>query len=481
MVLLKTEDLTFSYPNCEVNSLKNVNIEINKGEFVLLMGRTGSGKSTLLKLFNKHIAPVGDCRGNITVNSNSIAYVSQNPELTFVCESVRGELAFALENKCMKNDEIALRLGEIASFFNLNDLLDEKINNLSGGEKSTVALAGAMIDNCDTLILDEPVSQLDTKASFDFINLLKRVNSELGVTVIMASHISDGIIDSADRLIVLDDGEVIFNDNPNNPNDDVLDLYPLSSRLFDSHPLTVKDAQRQEKRFKEKPVIKAEKTGRIAELKNITFSYEKGGADILDGLSFVAYENKIHSIIGANGSGKTTLLKVIAGIKKAYSGRVKINGKIAYMPQNPQYLFTKDTVLEEISLDTAKRFGLESLMTHHPYDLSGGQMQKLALAILSEAEFDILLLDEPTKALDTYSKNELKAYLRGLNKTVIIVSHDLDFVGEISDYVSFLSDGIIVISGERREVLSGLNYYTTQLRRITRSYLNNAVSLEDVE
>ena len=239
--------------------------------------------------------------------------------------------------------------------------------------------------------------------------------------------------------------------------------------------------RRKAKRFKEKPVIKAEKTSRIAELKNITFSYEKGGADILDGLSFVAYENKIHSIIGANGSGKTTLLKVIAGIKKAYSGRVKINGKIAYMPQNPQYLFTKDTVLEEISLDTAKRFGLESLMTHHPYDLSGGQMQKLALAILSEAEFDILLLDEPTKALDTYSKNELKAYLRGLNKTVIIVSHDLDFVGEISDYVSFLSDGIIVISGERREVLSGLNYYTTQLRRITRSYLNNAVSVEDVE
>ena len=178
---------------------------------------------------------------------------------------------------------------------------------------------------------------------------------------------------------------------------------------------------------------------------------------------------------------RSTLLKIIAGIKKPYSGKCKVNGRIAYMPQSPQYLFTKDTVGEEISADTARRFELDNELKRHPYDLSGGQQQKLALAILAEQEYDILLLDEPTKALDVFYKNEFIRYIKSLNKTIIIVSHDLDFVGDIADYVSFLSDGIITLNGERRQVLSNLSFYTTQVRRITKNILTSAVSVEDLE
>lgn len=480
MVLFKAENLTFAYPDTKVNALNNVNLKINKGDFIVLMGRTGSGKSTLLRLLNPAVAPFGKCSGNILINTKQVAYVGQNPELTFVSENVRAELAFALENQKLSNNEIALRIGETASFFNLSHLLDRNISSLSGGEKAVVAIAAAMINKADAIILDEPTAQLDSKSAYELVNLLKRVNEELGVAVIIATHLSDGLIDKCDRLIVIDKGAVAFDDKPANAIDDVLPFYPLSAQLFKSKPLTVKDAMPLAEILKEKPIENNPISSEIVNLKNITFAYEKKGRDILERLDFKAYEGKIHCIIGANGSGKTTLLKIIAGIKKPYSGKVKVNGRIAYLPQNPNYLFTKDSVGDEIDEYTADKFGLGDKLNAHPYDLSGGQAQKLALAIISKQQYDILLLDEPSKALDVFYKKELIKYLKSLKKTIIIVSHDLDFVGDIADYVSFLSDGVITIAGERRQVLSSLNYYTTQVRRITSSYLTSAVSTEDL-
>lgn len=480
MVLFKTENLTFDYPNAQGSALKNVNIQINYGDFVLLMGKTGSGKSTLLKLLVAPIAPSGNKTGEIFSNTSSIGYVPQNTDASFVSDTVRGELAFALENQGLDNNTISLKIGEISSFFNLTDLLDRQISTLSGGEKASVAVASAMVKRVDALILDEPVSQLDSKASYELINLLKRVNDELGVTVIMSSHISDGIIDKCTRLAVLDEGEVIFNDSASNVNDDVLPFYPLSARLFEDRPLTVRQALSCTKSLKEKPVQSKSFSREILSLKNVTFAYQKNSNNVLDALNFKAYDGAIHCIIGANGSGKTTLLKIIAGIKKPYAGRVKVKGRVAYLPQNPKYLFTKDTVGEEISTEAAEKFGFSDLLDRHPYDLSGGQQQRLALALLSQQSYDILLLDEPSKSLDTFYKTELVSYLKSLGKTIIIVSHDLDFVGDIADYVSFLSDGIITLNGERRQVLSSLDYYTTQIRRITRGTLESACSAEDL-
>lgn len=480
MVLFKTENLTFAYPDTNVNALSNINLEICNGDFVMIMGRTGSGKSTLLKLLHPALAPFGNKSGVIDTNTRKIGYVGQNPDVSFVSENVRSELVFALENQRFSNNDMALRLGEIASFFNLTHLLDRNISTLSGGEKASVAIAAAMINQTDAILLDEPTAQLDSKSSYELINLLKRVNDELGVTVIITTHLSDGLIDKCDRLIVLDKGSVIFDDKPDKGNDEVLPFYPLSAQLFDSRPLTVKNAIPFADRFNEKPIENGSISSEIVSLKNITFAYEKKGRDILERLDFKAYTGKIHCVIGANGSGKTTLLKIIACIKKPYSGKVKVNGRVAYLPQNPGYLFTKDTINEEIDSETAENFGLGDKLNMHPYDLSGGQAQKLALAILSKQDYDILLLDEPSKALDVFYKKELISYLKSLHKTIVIVSHDLDFVGDIADYVSFLSDGVITIAGERRQVLSSLSYYTTQVRRITASHLTSAVSTEDL-
>lgn len=480
MVHFKAENLTFEYPCTSAKAIDKLSLEINKGEFVLLMGKTGSGKSTLLRLLVPEIAPTGALDGTLLNNAGRSAFVPQNIEGSFVSECVRGELAFVLENMCLDNDTISMKIGELASFFNLTNLLDRKISTLSGGEKSAVAIASAMIGSTDVLILDEPTAHLDSKAAYELVNLLKRVNDELGVTVIMSTHRSDGVIDKCDRLVVLDNGSVIFNDKPSCPTAAVLSFYPLCARLFDEHPLTVKEAIPLAAQLSERENVPADISQEIITLKNVTVSYDKRGRDVLDRLCFKAYKNKIHCIIGANGSGKTTLLKTIAGIKKQYSGKVRVDGRVAYLPQCPHYLFTKDTVGEEIDGDTAEKFDLIPYMSTHPYDLSGGEQQRLALAMLSARQYDILLLDEPTNALDTFYKHQLVDYLKSLDKTIIIVSHDLDFVGDVADYVSFLSDSVITADGERRQVLSSLSLYTTQLRRITSPYLSSAVSVEDL-
>lgn len=485
MAYIETKNLTFSYPEVGVNALKDISIRVNEGEFVLLMGRSGSGKSTLLRLLKNEIAPYGNLNGSIESSFAESAFVVQNTDSSFVSQNVRGELVFALENKGLNNDKIAVKLGETASFFNLTDLLDADISTLSGGERATVAVAAAMISSPKLLILDEPLSQLDPKASSQLVSLLKRVNDELGTTIIMSSHISDRVVDICDKMLVLEKGKLIADGKPNElaKNDRLLLFFPIYTSLYDSRPLTVKDAVLCHGNFKEKELTVNEFKEKAIELKNIVFAYGKNERDILDRLSMTVFKGSVHSVIGANGSGKTTLLKVIAGIKKQYSGKVKLNGKVAYLPQNPQYLFTKDTVLEEVGQSSAKALCPNDYKTRHPYDLSGGEMQKLAIEILLKNDFDIILMDEPTKSLDYFSKQELKKIINSLitqGKTVVIVSHDLDFVGEVSDFVSFLSDGIITITGDRRTVFSSLDFYTTQIRRVTKSSLSLAVAPEDI-
>lgn len=485
MALFKTENLSFTYPKAEKKALSDINIEIKSGEFVLLMGESGSGKSTLLRLLKKELSPFGKVEGNITADAESAAFVFQNPDTSFVSETVRGELVFALENKELDSSEMAVRLGEISSFFNINNLLDRKISTLSGGEKATVAIAAAMIDNADALILDEPFAQLDPKAVISLASMLKRINEELGVTVIMSSHSSAEVIYFCDRMIVLEKGNCIFNGSVSDAvrEDKLLDFFPVCTRLFDERPLTVKDAIDLCNGLTQKAEELPEKAEETVVLKNVTFAYDKKAPDILNRLSFTAYQGKINSVIGSNGSGKTTLLKVIAGIKKAYSGKVKLNGKAVYLPQNVRCLFTKDRAGDEITEKTAERLGISDCLNQHPFDLSTGQAQKLAFGILLEQNADIFLLDEPSKAFDCQSKKELACFLKQLckeNKTVIMVSHDIDFVGEVSDYVSFLSDGVISSAGSRRQVLSSLKFYTTQVRRITSKVLESAVSAEDL-
>lgn len=485
MAVLKTENLSFTYPVSDSKALDDVSVEINSGELILVMGRTGSGKSTLLRMLKKELVPAGKMEGNVMSNAKSVAFVQQNPDTSFVAEKVRGELAFALENKCLEQHEIALKIGETASYFNIIDLLDKEVSKLSGGEKAVVQIASSIITDADVLILDEPFSQLDPKACRQITDVIKRINEELGVTIVLSSHECNGIVDICNRMIVLEKGKVIADDTPPDiaKNDNLIDFFPCYTALFDERPLSVKSAVSLAGVLKEKNIQYPAKSEVVLEAKNITFSYGRREKDVLSSLSYQAYKGKIHAIAGANGSGKTTLLKALAGIKKCYAGKIRRNGKPAYLPQNVKYLFTKDTVREEINTDTAKCFELENCLNQHPYDLSGGQMQKLALAILSQQNFDVLLLDEPSKSLDYSNKKMLKSYMKSLaeqGKTVIFVSHDMDFISETADYVSFLADGIITLTGDRRTVLSSLNFYTSSIRRITRRYLESCTSVEDL-
>ncbi len=485
MALFKTENLSFSYPKSDKKALDCINFEIEKGDFVLLMGESGSGKSTLLRLLKKEIAPFGSLSGSIISQSENIAFVHQSPDTSFVSENVRGELAFALENKAYDRDKIAVRIGETASFFNIADILDRDISTLSGGEKATVAVAAAIIDDADTLILDEPFAQLDPKSVISVASMLKRLNTQLGITVIMSSHSSDEVIDFCNSFAVLERGKMIFFGSTNEAVkiEPLLDFFPVYTRLFEERPLTVSQAIPLAKNLRQKEFTPNTKGKTAVQLKNVTFSYAKKDRDILSRLSYSAYSGCINSVIGANGSGKTTLLKLIAGIKKPLGGKVAVNGRVGYMSQNVRYLFTEDTVAQEIKTDTAEKLGISDCLSLHPFDLSAGQAQKLALGILLEQGADIFLLDEPSKAFDERSKRKLAELLKSLcsdGKTVIIVTHDIDFAGEVSDYVSFLSDGVISTAGERRQVFSSLKFYTTQIRRITSRTLESAVSAEDL-
>lgn len=486
MAVFETKNLTFFYPDSDTAALSGLDFKAEAGECVLVMGRSGSGKSTLLKLLKKEIAPVGRLEGEIAVNSQSIGYVGQAPDASFVAENVRGELAFALENLSLSPDEMTVRIGETASFFNLDNMLDKRLCELSGGEKETVAIAACVVAGGDALLLDEPFSQLDPKAVQSTSALIRRINEELGVTVVIVSHTSQELIDFCDRVVILDNGKKLCDSSPEAAvkNDEAVGFFPAFTRFFKERPLTVKQAVPLAEGLSEKPVEATEKSDFCVRLKGISFRYSKSSPDVLKRLDFSAYAGKINCIIGANASGKTTLLKIIAGVNRPYEGKIKIKGKVAYMPQNVKYLFVKDTVGEEISTETAQRLKISDCLQKHPYDLSGGQAQRLAFGILLEQNADILLLDEPTKAFDEFSKAELWQLLNSLcaqGKTIILVSHDLDFVGEAADYVSFLTDSIISKAGGRREVLSSLNYYTTQLRRITKKYLKSAVSVEDIQ
>ena len=478
MALFETKNLTFSYPLSDKTALKNVDLKVEQGEFILVMGKSGSGKSTLLRLLKKEIAPVGKIGGEININCDSIGFVGQNPETSFVCDNVRSELAFALENEKYSNDEITVRIGETASFFNLNFLLDKKIDELSGGEKASVAIASAIISDVQVLLLDEPLSQLDPKAVTTVSSMLKRINEELGVTVIVVSHSSEEFIDFCDRLVILENGEIICNDTPYNAknNASLLPYFPICTRLFDERPLNIKSAVSLADKLKEKPLEnKNENKSEVCvNLKNITFAYNKNQRDILSCLDFKAYKAQINCIIGANGSGKTTLLKILIGIEKTNSGSI-FKGKEDITKADPSKrgmgivfqnycLFPNMTVLQNVmyalnikikNKDEARKLSLEMLelvkMEEHknkyPHELSGGQQQRVAIARTLVLKPDIILFDEPMSALDADNRLTLRKELKNIQSkfktTMIYITHDQEEAFSLSDRVMVMKDGNI--------------------------------------
>ena len=546
MEKIKVDNLSFSYPSSDKLALDSVSLSIPESEFVVLCGKSGCGKSTLLRHLKKSMNPYGNKLGSVSFDgeeiegmsdrdaASKIGYVQQNPDNQLVTDKVWHELAFGLESLGYSNSVIKRRVAEMASYFGIQTWFRKSVSELSGGQKQLLNLASVMAMQPEVLILDEPASQLDPIAARDFLSTVHRLNRELGVTIIISEHRLEEIFPLADRAIVMDAGRIIANAKPSevaiqlagSGEDDVHPMYygmPPVMKLFpkelvrwqDSLPMTLREGRiLMEKlfengtlRLKDEGAFKLtsekdEASGRAAiKLKNLYFRYAKNSDDVLRGLNLEIEEGRLHCLLGGNGSGKSTTLKAICEIIKPQSGKVKIadNYRVAMVPQNSQALFTEITCEEEVlegmcyqSIELEEKvqrteemlrlMEIDHLRKSNPYDLSGGEQQRLALAKVMVSNPDILLLDEPTKGLDPFFKQTLGRILRSLckeNKTIFMVSHDIEFCAEFGDRCSMFFDGEIATSGSAKEFFSGNNFYTTVENKLTRRWCEGIITGEE--
>ena len=487
---IRFEDVSFSYAVNDKAVLKNASFDIRQGEFCLVIGKSGAGKTTLLKLLKKEIAPAGKLTGKI-VTAENVGYVAQNVQESIVTDRVRSELSFGLTNMGVDAREIELSVTEAASYFNLSDKLDSDISSLSGGEKQILNLASVMIMKPSVLVLDEPTCQLDPVWAQRFLTVIKRLHRDFATTVIVSEHLLEELYEYADSVMLVEDGEIKAKLPPDEmtkflrqTDSPVLKSIPLRLRLFD-------DAKTL---FECRSIIKSKnlpcicdddkKDERAMIIKNLCFSYKKNNYALSE-LSLNVYKGKINAILGPNSCGKSTLLRVCAGVLKAHRGRIKANGKISMLCQNPFDLFTKDLCEDEARFGEITRFlEIDDIKNQHPYDISGGQAQRLALAKVLQTGADIILLDEPTKALDSELKSKLAQKLRELceqGKTIVFTTHDIDFAGEYADYISFMSGGEIVTTQKKHTFFSSLSYYTTAASRLCRGAAQGYVCEQDLE
>ena len=547
MEQIKIHGLNFSYPNSNYIGLKDINLSIHKGDFILLFGRSGCGKSTFLKQLKPVIAPFGKSEGSIEFcgknikdlfdreQSSKIGYVSQNADNQIVTDKVWHELAFGLESLGYNNKTIRLRVAEMASFFGIQDWFLKPVTDLSGGQRQILNLASVMVMQPEVLLLDEPTSQLDPIATSNFIHMLKKINDELGVTVVISEHHLEEVLPVSSRVAFMDEGKLLLDCKPREIgslmkkiNNDMYEALPASVKIYSEFcdgntPITVKEAKEWMTGFvKCKPEQMPETVNKsnpdadnvAVELTDVWFKYDKKSEDIVKGVSLKVNQGSLYSIVGGNGVGKSTLVSMIGGVNKPYRGKVKLFGQdltkmkynetyrglIGYLPQDPQCLFVRNTVLKDLeemadfiykNKNDAKKnldevitlFRLQSLLDRHPFDLSGGEQQCSALAKVLLTNPKIIILDEPTKGIDSVFKKKLSALFETLKKegkTIIMVSHDIDFCASYSDYCALMFNGEIVSDNNTKEFFMENSFYTTSSNRISRGVFQNALTCEDV-
>ena len=606
MALIEFNNFSFAYMNSdgtesEVKSLDSINLEIDYGDFVLLCGPSGCGKTTLLTNLKKELMPAGRRSGEIKFNGTriidmdeissacDIGYLFQNPDSQIVTDTVIQEIAFPLENIGLPTEEIRNRISEIVAFFGINDILHKNVNELSGGQKQLVNLCSLLVLRPHVLLLDEPMSQLDPIASYEFLSIVRRLNEEFSITVIMSEHKADSIFPFIDKAVFLKDGKIEFVDNAHNICSEVIDdeifenYLPAVTKIYNSlsvkypsliklnTPLSIREGRRclntihddlikisnddvdsinlnhDNLHITNKKYHSQEKSGildkislggnknALINMNGIYFAYEKGNL-ILKNVDFELEKGDFVSLIGGNGVGKSTFLQLLVGILKPIKGKVKYKKGIkrAYVHQNPMIHFSKDNVKEEFlesilesnllnnnsvgfnkeTYDdllkmTNEEFtesdllnGLEfdsiefkfkelieffdicDLIDKHPYDCSGGEQQKIVIvkALLQNA--DVLVLDEPTKGLDPISSKNLANILNSLRDngiTILMTSHDLDFVANNCKRCLMLFDKDIQIDDDPKVIFAENNFYTTFVNRMVKDYVPEIVTLDDLK
>ncbi len=540
MAHFEIKDLTFSYAAArDRESLRGVNLTVEPGEYLVVCGRSGSGKTTLLRHFKTVLTPHGKRSGQVLFRgttldqvskrdqSAKIGYVMQNPDDQIVTDKVWHELAFGLESLGTDQSTMRLRVAEMACYFGIQDWFHRNVAELSGGQKQLLNLASIMAMQPEVLILDEPTSQLDPIAASDFLNTVRKINTELGTTVIITEHRLEDILPYADRVIVMDEGSILAGGDPRqvcgelwNRDHPMFTAMPTPARVFYGSggsgkcPLTVREGRKWLLDTCRNPSVTApagespmpENFDAAVELRELWFRYEKDAPDILRGASLKIPRGSFSAIVGGNGVGKSTTLKAICGICKPYRGKVLVDGKpvgkyksdelfrgrLAMLPQDPKSLFVKKTVREDLAemspdaesvSQVVATCQIGHLLDSHPYDLSGGEQQRAALAKVLLTDPRILLLDEPTKGMDSFFKETFAAVLSALKAkgiTVVMVSHDVEFCARYADFVSMFFDGQVMTTNTPRRFFGSNSFYTTAANRMSRCVFQNAVCWEDV-
>lgn len=528
MEILSCKNVAFKYNESTDYAISDCTFSVKKGEKIMLCGASGSGKSTLLRLLKRELSPRGELSGNITLmgkdrselsareSAEKIGFVMQNPDSQTVCDKVSAELAFGLESFGVKSGEIQSRVGEMAAFFGIESLYDRDISTLSGGQKQLVALCSVMATDPDILLLDEPTAQLDPVAARELLGILDRLNKEMGVTIIIAEHDPEELFDSCDKILYLAKGKTEFFGTPaltakyfvENALEGFL---PETSKAFsglcDDLPLNVRQGRAKLEKLgvtdiPKQAVTDTERAEPYAlQCKNLWQRYEKNSPDILKGCDLGIRKGECYGLLGSNGGGKSTLLRVICGLCKPYMGTVSLFGKkqkaykngslfhemLAFLPQEPVTMFVKESVREDLLQsgeksaveNVSQRMGIEHLLDRHPWDLSGGEIQKCAFAKILLADPKIIVLDECTKGMDSFAKKALGdvlASLKGEGRTILLVTHDLEFAAQYCDRCGLLFDGKIVAEDNAVEFFSHNRFYTTAAARLTRGFFSGAVT-----
>ena len=529
MEVFTIRNLNFAYPEQEKNAITDLSLSVQPGEFLVLCGPSGCGKSTLLRQLKTVLAPHGRRSGEILFDGRNldsldqreqaekIGFVQQSPENQIATDKVWHELAFGLESLGYDTPTIRRRVAEMASFFGIQEWFYKPVTELSGGQKQLLNLASVMVLQPKVLILDEPTSQLDPIAASDFLATLGKINRELGTTVLLTEHRLEEAFAFASRVAVMDGGKLLCTGTPaevgaelKSSGNAMFLAMPAAMRIWaatDSKaacPVSVCDGRNwlldYAKTHELQPIPEENKnapdTETVVSARELWFKYDKDLPDVVKGLSLELHKGEFLTLLGGNGTGKTTTLKLLARLQRPYRGELTITGSVGMLPQNPQALFVKSSVRADLleilpkSERKSERLAqvvslckLAELLDRHPYDLSGGEQQRAALAKILLLNPDILLLDEPTKGLDAEFKQVFGQILRTLQASgvaILMVSHDIEFCAKYADRCALFFDGNIVTEAAPRVFFSGNSFYTTSANRIARDVLPEAVTPEDV-
>ena len=538
--MIEINNVTFTYAESKKPALNDVSLSIKDSEFILIAGPSGCGKSTLCRCINGLVPSFygGKISGSVTVQNintlhtptkemaKTVGMVFQDPENQLIATDVEREIAFGLENLGLSKTLMAKRIEEVLDTVGIDHLRHRQISTLSGGEKQKTAIASVLVLHPEILVLDEPTSELDPKGAEEVIQLVKRLNEEFGLTVLLVEHRIDRVLQSVDRLILMNNGMIAYDDNPRDWIHHVGDTLPdigvppitrlsvaLQKKNIDTKtPLTIKEGRQnfssvfKAKKFKKPDFSSIRKSKNsndsVVTIKNLWYKYTDSPT-ILRGINLSISKGEFVSLVGRNASGKTTLAKMLNGLLKPTKGTVEINGinttktsvenlarDVGYVFQDPNVHLFADSVEEEITFmmhnlgfsPKSIEESLEKMLTQfnlnycryaYPRSLSTGEKQRVALSSVLAANPQLLILDEPTRGLDYELKKTLMHRLKTYQQnggTILLITHDIELIAEFGERVILISEGNLVADGTKHEVLSNSLHFSPQINRLIQPF-----------